>query len=53
MNQYIINLKYIAERPFYVSDTGLTWGLGTVLGPVVVNIRVSITTVNAAIRLLG
>lgn len=25
----------MAERPLYVSGTGLTWGLGTVLGPVV------------------
>ncbi|KAK8121883.1 HC-toxin efflux carrier [Apiospora sp. TS-2023a] len=25
----------IAERPIYVSGTGLTWGLGTVLGPIV------------------
>ncbi|KAI9903464.1 hypothetical protein N3K66_002816 [Trichothecium roseum] len=25
----------MAERPIYVSGTGLTWGLGTVLGPVV------------------
>lgn len=25
----------IAERPLYVSGTGLTWGLGIVLGPVV------------------
>lgn len=25
----------MAERPLYVAGTGLTWGLGTVLGPVV------------------
>lgn len=25
----------ITERPLYVSGTGLTWGLGTVLGPIV------------------
>ncbi|KAF3797748.1 Efflux pump DEP3 [Colletotrichum gloeosporioides] len=25
----------MAERPLYVSGTGITWGLGTVLGPVV------------------
>ncbi|KAF5485349.1 Efflux pump DEP3 [Colletotrichum siamense] len=25
----------IAERPLYISGTGITWGLGTVLGPVV------------------